>query len=89
LRADPSSFPALAGVDLGSGGYAVIKVNKIVGRTAPNDTAATQARTQYVQVWAAAENQAYYQLLKERFKARITAPLANGANADAANTPAQ
>jgi peptidyl-prolyl cis-trans isomerase D len=89
LRADPSSFPSIAGVDLGSGGYAVIKVNKIVARTAPTDTAATQARAQYVQVWAAAENQAYYGLLKERFKARITAPLATGANADAVNTSTQ
>ncbi len=89
LRADPSSFPALAGVDLGSGGYAVIKVNKIVARTAPNDAAATQARAQYVQVWAAAENQAYYGLLKERFKARITAPLATRTNAEAVNAPTQ
>ena len=86
LRADPSSFPALAGVDLGSGGYGVIKVNKIVARTAPTDTVATQARAQYAQVWAAAESQAYYGLLKERFKARISAPRATGAIGDAANT---
>ena len=89
LRADPSSFPALAGVDLGSGGYAVIKVNKIVARTAPTDMAATQARAQYGQVWAAAENQAYFGLLKERFKARITAPRASSTLGDTARTTTQ
>ena len=73
LRADPSAFPAVVGVDLGDQGYAVVKVNRIVSRLAPDDAVAKQARSQIGQAWSAAENQAYYALLKERFKARITA----------------
>ena len=83
LRADPSAFPAVVGVDLGDQGYAVVKVNRIVSRVAPDDAVAKQARSQVVQAWSAAENQAYYGLLKERFKARITAPrTAVGATTD-------
>ena len=73
LRADPSVFPAVVGVDLGDHGYAVVKVNRIVSRLAPDDAVAKQARSQIVQAWSVAENQAYYGLLKERFKVRITA----------------
>ena len=73
LRADPSALPAVSGVDLGEQGYAVIRVNKVVSRSAPDEGAAKQARSQWAQVWAAAENNAYYALLKERFKVRITA----------------
>ncbi len=73
LRADPVALPALVGVDLGAEGYAVLNVKRIVARAAPDDAAAKQAQTQYVQLWAAAENQAYYEMLKDRFKARITA----------------
>ena len=73
LRADPSVFPAVVGVDLGDQGYAVVKVNRIVSRLAPDDAVAKQARSQIVQAWSVAENQAYYGLLKERFKVRITA----------------
>jgi peptidyl-prolyl cis-trans isomerase D len=71
LQADPATLPALLGVDLGPQGYAVVKVNRIVSRAAPDDAAAKQARAQYAQLWASAENQAYYGVLKERFKAKI------------------
>ena len=74
LRADPSVLPSVAGVDLGEQGYAVVKVSRIVSRAAPDDAVAKQGRTQYAQAWATAENQAYYGLLKERFKAKISAP---------------
>ena len=86
LRTDPATLPAIAGVDLGDQGYAVVKVNKIVSRTAPDDAAANQARRQYAQVWAAAENQAYYRLLKERFKARISAPQVAAVATDSTST---
>ena len=89
LRADPAAFPSFVGVDLGSDGYAIAKVNKILTRSAPSDAAATQARAQYAKVWAAAENQAYYGVLKERFKARITAPKGAVSVVDAANAPTQ
>ncbi len=72
LRADASALPAWVGVDVGAAGYAVVKVNKLV----PRDAAAIagslkQDRSQYAQWWTTAENLAYYNTLKERFKAKI------------------
>lgn len=81
LRADPAALPAVLGVDLGPQGYAVARVNRIVSRAAPDEAAAKEARTQYAQVWAAAENQAYYQMLKDRYKARINTPRPGAATA--------
>ena len=74
LRADATRLPALVGVDLGKEGYAVVKVVKLVPRTAPTAEAAKQENEQFVQVITAAENLAYYNLLKERFKAEILVP---------------
>ena len=64
-------MPAQVGVDLGAAGYAVVNVKRIVSRTAPDGDAAKQAQNQYFQIWASAENQAYYEILKERYKAKI------------------
>ncbi|HSV35375.1 MAG TPA: SurA N-terminal domain-containing protein [Ramlibacter sp.] len=74
LRADASALPAFAGVDLGSQGYAVVKVGKVVPREAPKPEMAAQEHQQYAQWWGSAENLAYYNLLKERFKVQIKAP---------------
>ena len=71
LRADASVLPAFVGVDLGAQGYAIVKVNKLVPRDAPPEAAARQERNQYAQWWTAAETLAYYDGLKERFKAEI------------------
>jgi peptidyl-prolyl cis-trans isomerase D len=71
LRADPAALPAWAGVDLGAQGYAVVKVNKVLPREAPTPDAAKQELEQYKRAWSAAESMAYYQLLKDRFKAQI------------------
>jgi peptidyl-prolyl cis-trans isomerase D len=71
LRADASALPVFMGVDLGAQGYAVVKVNKIVPRDAGADATAKQDRAQYTQWWSSAENLAYYNLLKERFKTQI------------------
>ena len=74
LRADLSASPAtpvMTGVDLGALGFAIVKVNKLVAREAPTDAIAKQGREQYIQAWTAAENLAYYNGLKERFKADI------------------
>lgn len=73
LRADPAKLPALVGVDLGAEGYAVVKVNRVVARTAPAPQQAQQEREQYTRAWAAAESAAYYAMLKERFKVQIKA----------------
>ncbi|MCB2005224.1 MAG: SurA N-terminal domain-containing protein [Burkholderiaceae bacterium] len=74
LRADPTALPVQVGVDLGADGYTVLNVKRIVSRAAPDDAAARQARTQVAQLAASAENQAYYEMLKERYKVRINVP---------------
>jgi peptidyl-prolyl cis-trans isomerase D len=74
LRADPASLPALVGVDLGADGYAIVRVNKVLPRSAPDPKLAGQEHAQYAQTWAAAEAAAYYELLKVRYKAQILVP---------------
>jgi peptidyl-prolyl cis-trans isomerase D len=74
LRADPGALPAFVGVDLGDQGYAVVKVGKVVPRDAPAPEMAKQELEQYTKWWSAAENLAYYKLLKERFKVKIELP---------------
>ena len=88
LRADTSTLPSFAGVDLGAQGYAVVRINKVVPRDPPSDTAAKQERNQYSQQWTSAETLAYYNGLKERFKAEILAakPPVGQQNAQAAQS---
>lgn len=74
LHADTSTLPTWAGVDLGPQGYAVVRVNKVLPRTAPAPAAAVQERQQYAQWVAGAESQAYYQMLKDRLKVQIKVP---------------
>lgn len=74
LRAPTDTLPAWAGVDMAGEGYAVVKVNRVVPRQVPDAQRAQQERQQYMQWWAAAEGQAYYELLKKRFKAEIKVP---------------
>jgi peptidyl-prolyl cis-trans isomerase D len=78
LRADTTALPVWSGVDLGTQGYAVVKVNKVLPREMPSEDAARQERQQYAQVWASAENLAYYNMLKERFKVQVIAPKPTG-----------
>ena len=74
LHTPSDSLPGLTGVDLGAEGYAVVKVNRIVPRQAPDAQRAQQERQQYVQWWTTAEGLAYYELLKQRFKVQIKTP---------------
>ncbi len=71
LRADTTNLPAWVGVDLGTQGYAVVRVNKVLPRTAPSAEVGQQERIQYAQLVANAESDAYYQLLKDRFKVQM------------------
>lgn len=89
LRADASVLPAFLGVDLGSQGYAVVRLNKIVSKAAPSEILATQGREQYVQWWASAENQAYYEVLKEQFKAKVMVARPSRGPADSAQATAK
>ncbi|MEO5736718.1 MAG: SurA N-terminal domain-containing protein [Variovorax sp.] len=74
LRADTSKLPAWAGVGLGAQGYAVVRVNKAVPRAPSTPEMAQQEAGQFAQVISAAENAAYYDLLKQRYKAEILVP---------------
>ena len=74
LRADPGALPALTGVDLGTNGYAVVKVEKVLPRQAHDANLAKEEQGQYARAWSAAEAQAYYNTLKQRFKAQIVVP---------------
>jgi peptidyl-prolyl cis-trans isomerase D len=74
LRADPAALPAFVGVDLGPQGYAVVKVIKVLPREQSNPEAGKQELQQYARAWGAAENLAYYNLLKDRFKTEIKVP---------------
>ena len=71
LRADTTVLPVFAGVDLGSQGYAIVKVGKVVPRDPPVEAALQTQRNQYSEQWTAAEALAYYNGLKERAKAEI------------------
>jgi peptidyl-prolyl cis-trans isomerase D len=71
LRTDSSALPAFAGVDLGVQGYAIVKISKVVPRDAQPEARAKQERSQYSEWWSSAETLAYYNSLKERFKAEI------------------
>lgn len=79
LRADPAKLPELLGVDLGAEGYAVVKVNKVLGRERPSTLQAQQELQQYNRAWGAAEATAYYEMLKDRFKVQIKVARPKGA----------
>ena len=74
LRADPAALPAFVGVDLGPQGYAVVKVIKVLPREQAKPEVVRQELEQYARAWGAAENTAYYNLLKDRFKTEIKVP---------------
>ena len=74
MRVDTTALPAWTGVDLGVQGYAVVRVNAVLERVPATEAAAKQERAQFSQWMAAAESQAYYQSLKEQYKAQIKVP---------------
>ena len=84
LRAETKTLPSFIGVDLGPQGYAVARINKVTARPAPAEAAAKQDRSQYAQWWTGAEGQAYYAVLKERFKVEMRAPKPTSSLADLA-----
>lgn len=70
LAADAAKLPAVAGVDLGAQGYAVLRVTQVLPREAV-PAAEVSLREQYAQAWAAAESDAYLGALKRRYKSEI------------------
>ena len=73
LSAKTDALPAWAGVNLGSEGYAIAKVNQILANT-PSPDQAAQRLQQYQQLLANAEGLAYYEMLKTRYKVQIKVP---------------
>ncbi len=71
LRTDATVLPVFAGVDLGTQGYAIVKVIKVLSRDPALEATAKQERLQYAQWWTSAESLAFYNVLKERFKTEI------------------
>lgn len=84
LRADPARLPAMVGVDLGSQGYVVARVNKIVPRDAMTPEQLAQSRQQMSQLWGQAESQAYLTHLKQQLKAEILVQKPGAKREDAA-----
>jgi peptidyl-prolyl cis-trans isomerase D len=76
LRADTASLPAFVGADLGAQGYAIARIDKVLGRD-PATGDARQMAGQYAQAWGDAEALAYYSALKARFKVDVR-PAAEG-----------
>ena len=74
LRADPAKLPVLVGVDLGTQGYAVVRVNKLVARDAPNAQQQQQSRQQFARLLGNAEAAAYLAHLRAQFKVEILVP---------------
>ena len=71
LKADTTKLPEFVGVEVPGRAYYVAKINKVLPPVAADDVIAKQGRVQVSQAWVAAEDQAYYNMLKERFKTDI------------------
>lgn len=71
LKAETTKLPDFVGVEIPGRAYYVAKINKVLPPVAADDATAKQGRMQVSQAWVAAEDQAYYNLLKERFKTDI------------------
>ncbi len=88
LRADASTLPALTGIDLGAAGYAVVSIDKVLPRAAADAARTRQELQQYGRAWTSAESDAYYAMLKERFKVKLkVAAPASGAAENAGALP--
>lgn len=81
LSADPAKLPATVGVDLGAQGYAVVRVNKVL-QDAPDATLQQRLSGQVTQAWSASEAQAYFELLKVRYKVEVNSKALAPASAE-------
>jgi peptidyl-prolyl cis-trans isomerase D len=66
LRIDPAKLPMISGVDLGSRGFGLVKVNKIVPTSPQIKT--PELKQKFIKSWSTAENQAYFSYLKSVLK---------------------
>lgn len=84
LKAPAQQLPVVLGVDLGNQGYVLAKVTAVRGRDPAAAANAAEANEQYARIWGAAESEAYYAMLKQRFKVKVHGA---AAAADAASAP--
>ncbi len=68
LRAPTVKLPLWIGVDLGGQGYAVVRINKVLGADPELMKDAARLQSQYANLWTAVEEQAYDKALQARFK---------------------
>jgi peptidyl-prolyl cis-trans isomerase D len=71
MKADTAKLPDFVGVEVPGRAYYVAKINKVLPPGTADEATTKQARTQVAQAAVSAEDQAYYSLLKERFKTDI------------------
>lgn len=69
MRADAKKLPIVEGVDLGSRGFGIVKINKLIDST--NDKPTVESSERFTKAWATAENLAYFAMLKERLKVKV------------------
>ena len=74
LRADTSTLPAWVGIDMTSQGYALARITQVMPRKKVDAQASQQDRAQFTQLLGRAEAEAYYQMLKLRYKVQINTP---------------
>ena len=74
MRVSTQTLPAWEGVDLGSAGYAVIKIIRITERPATEAQVLEQQKAQFTQWASMAEVMAYYEQLKKQFKVQMKVP---------------
>ena len=72
MRSSITQLPVLIGVDLGSKGYGIVKVNKII--EANPQAKSVQMKERFNKTWDTAENLAYYTYLKGLLKASVKEP---------------
>ncbi|MFO1288029.1 MAG: peptidyl-prolyl cis-trans isomerase [Rubrivivax sp.] len=90
MRADASKLPQVQGVDLGAGGYAVLRVTKVLPRELPAGTVPggpDPVRDQLGRAFAMAETDAYLEALKKRYKLEVKPEARAAAAAAAASSP--
>jgi peptidyl-prolyl cis-trans isomerase D len=70
MKAPSQPLPSWTLVDFAEQGAAVVRIDKVLPRD-PATGDPKQLAQQYAQVWGAAEAEAYYLVLKDRFKAQL------------------
>lgn len=72
LHLAATQFPAWTGVETADGGYAVVKVVKVLPADPELMGTPQAAQRQFARLWAQAETEAYLAALRERFKVKVT-----------------